>query len=471
MKSAFGIEHEEISKGRASEWRRRKTAEAQETASGAAGAAGAGAVAATPVRRSASKVSVTEGRISADDAKKILSPGYRPGNKKAIRVMAQNEPRHIANTPTTVIRYKDGSVIPFDGNHRATARIARGDPSIPVRVVEGGDRPTVSAARNVYHLAQRRLHQRRMRGSAFAPTEHTPKHAGEPSKLYTKIANASKTRSGEKGPVESLRLAGGPSTKVLRGKQVAVAGTGAALLGTAGVLHERAKEGLSKARQQPQMSNDELRRRKRIQSKTWKVGGGLGLLGTGLGVGAIVAGKPGGLRAIQRIRPTATEETSEKLKDAALYTGLTAGGVGGASSFNSAAISRAEARRRNPVGGAMSKSAADSAPTFGEEGFSKAWSALGTDYEPERKRLDRNLTEQGLLYGAGTGISAAGGWQWHKSHKQLKNLSQSAKKASEGIKTARRGRVGMAATGTGLAAVGAGEFMRRKRRSPSWASY
>ena len=207
--------------------------------SGAAAAAGLGAFASTPVRRSGAKVKIKDGRMSANDAKKVLSPGYRPGNKKAIQTMARNM-GHLENSPTKVIRYKDGHVIPFDGNHRGTARVARGDSSIPVKEIKGGERPAVSVARNAFHVGQQKIHQARMDRGAFTPGSNIGAHAGH-GKLYGKIANGSALRSGRHLSVDASRLAQGPTTKVLRTKQGLALGAGTALMGLSYSQHKKAK--------------------------------------------------------------------------------------------------------------------------------------------------------------------------------------------------------------------------------------
>lgn len=215
----------------------------RDVAAGVTGTAGAGVLATTPVRRSAAKIDVSGGSMSAKDAKKVVSPGYRPGNKRAIQVMARNL-GHLENQPTTVIRYKDKKVIPFDGNHRATARVARGDKKIPVKVVEGGERPAISVARNAYHVGQQRLHRSRMNKDVFKPTSdpkaktYTGKHAGE-TKTYSSISNASPSRSGRKVSIGATRAASGPSKAMLRTRQGATIAAGTALLGTAGHLHRK----------------------------------------------------------------------------------------------------------------------------------------------------------------------------------------------------------------------------------------
>jgi hypothetical protein len=212
-------------------------------AAGATGAAGVGTLAATPVRRSAIKANVSGGTMSAKDARKVVSPGYRPGNKKAIKTMAANM-GHLENTKTTVIRYKDDRVLPFDGNHRASARLARGDKKIPVKVVQGGERPAVSVARNVYHTAQQRIHRSRLDRDVFKPNTkagtkgYTGRHTGQ-TKTYGSIANASPSRSGKRVAIASTRSGSGPTRAMLRTRQGATVAAGSALLGTAGYLSRK----------------------------------------------------------------------------------------------------------------------------------------------------------------------------------------------------------------------------------------
>ena len=209
----------------------------RDTAAGVTGAAGAGALASTPVRRSAAKVNVSGGSMSAADTKKVVSPGYRPGNRRAIRTMAANL-GHLEDKPTTVVRYKSGHVVPFDGNHRATARVARGDARVPVNVVEGGERPAVSVTRNAYHVAQQKLHQSRMDRDVYKPNARIGRHAGE-TKAYRAIATASPARSGKRVAISSTKAASGPTKAMLRTKQGATLAAGAALLGTSAHLHRK----------------------------------------------------------------------------------------------------------------------------------------------------------------------------------------------------------------------------------------
>lgn len=90
------------------------------------------------------------------------------------------------------------------------------------------------------------------------------------------------------------------------------------------------------------MSDQELSARKKIQSASWRTTGALGLTGLGLMAGAKgptkLAAKYPKMGKLKRLDP-------KRLNDASFKVGVTAGGIGGASSFNSARISSEEARR------------------------------------------------------------------------------------------------------------------------------
>jgi len=343
----------------------------RQRAAGAAAVTGTGVLASTPVRRSAAKVDINNGQIKSSDAKKIVSPGYRPGNKRAIQVMARNL-GHLENSPSTVIRYKDGSVIPFDGNHRATARVARGDKSVPVKVVEGGERPAISAARNAYHVAGQRLHRARMNRDAFKPTARTGKHAGE-SKVYSRVANASPLRSGSRVDIGSTKLASGPTKTMLRGRQAATVGTGVALLGTAQHLSSK-KEKVGKSAKP--LSPTEIKDKKRKQSRISQATGALGLAalgGTALSTRGGQKALATGFKRINKPVPKSLQAPKREKGISSTVTPLlaTSAGLGALGSFNFASYTRAEADKgkrvkKNNYGGY------DHGNVFGSTTISKA---------------------------------------------------------------------------------------------------
>jgi len=327
---------------------------------GVAGTAGVGALAATPVRRSARKVDIKDGKISSSDAKKIVNPGYRPGNKRSIKVMARNL-GHLENSPTKIVQYKDGGVIPFDGNHRATARIARGDKHVPVKVIEGGERPAISITRNLYHGAQQRIHRERINRGAFTPNtdggspKYTGKHAGE-TKVYSTIANGSPTRSGRRVNISNSRIISGPSKMALRGRQAATVGTGAALLGVAHHLHgkKEKKESVEK-RQHATLTPAQIKQKKRTQARVSRVTGTLGLAAL---TGTALATRPGqkvlraGFKQAGRKMPKSlTAEPKEPSLNRTITPMLaTSAGIGSLGAFNFARYTGAEAEKgKRPI--------------------------------------------------------------------------------------------------------------------------
>jgi len=94
------------------------------------------------------------------------------------------------------------------------------------------------------------------------------------------------------------------------------------------------------------MSDRELSTRKNVQAQAWRVGGALGLAGTG----AFLASKAPGSARVVRAVPKAKKINAKKWEGRTIGIGATGGGLAGASSFNSASISAAEAKRsKKPI--------------------------------------------------------------------------------------------------------------------------
>jgi len=301
--------------------------------------------------------------MSAGDAKKIVSPGYRPGNTRSIKVMARNL-GHMESSPTSVIRYKDGRAIPFDGNHRATARIVRGDKNIPVKVIEGGERPAVSVARNAFHVGQQRVHRARMERGDFTPqanakkTAYTGKHAGE-GKVYSSIANGSPARSGRRVALESTRFAAGPGKVALHTKQAATVGAGLALLGGAHHLSQNRKV----EKRDRNLSQTQIDRKKKAGANLTRTTSALGLGSVAaLGV-ASAAPKLARSGKLARVIPKATEANAnlirQRTKSHLITVGVVSSGIGGYNGFNNASWQSAEARQRK-IKSQVAKSASGS---------------------------------------------------------------------------------------------------------------
>jgi hypothetical protein len=260
-----------------------------------------------------------------------------------------------------------------------------------------------------------------------------------------------------------------------------VIGAGAA--GGVGVSRHRQKSAIGKRG----MTETELRHRRRVQGKIGRTTSTLGLAGVGLaGAGALAAHKPGALRAIRKV-PKLGKTTSQGLKDAAFYTGITSGGIGGVGGFNQAAIYSAESKRRKAT--TVSKSDGIESGYFGDEGHQgvveKAWSPVNSRFDSEESRGKRASAYQGAgLVGAGAGAAYAGhqGTKLYHSAKKLKPKEvfepgvappggkYRAIKVGALKEAGKHG--GKAAAGAAVAAGGVGlaHHISRKKKS-SWQPY
>jgi hypothetical protein len=226
------------------------------------------------------------------------------------------------------------------------------------------------------------------------------------------------------------------------------------------------------------MSDAELKRRKALQGKISQTTSTLGLAGVGVGGAAALASKkPGALKHIRRM-PGLKNTTEDKLKDAALYTSLTSGGIGGVGGYNFAAYTNAESRKRKPVVKSVDN---DMDAEYGEVGIAKAWNPDGSKFNAEKKRENR-----GKAYVAGGavatgGLATAGALQGGKgealerevTRTRLSNKAYGERKpwksTARAAKVANRraGKLGLAAVGAGMTTAG----LEAGRRSKSWQSY
>jgi hypothetical protein len=512
MTSAFGIEHD-ISKAELTRDQKKSVA-----SSGAGGAA-AGALA-MPVRVRSNAEDVkrlgldkipvdTETQVPTKSVTEVSNrPGRRVQNRAYMYRAASDEKsgkwrggaKPPSQRPTEFFRTKDGSLIQSDGAHAQAGRALQGLENSPIKIHDAtsAERPTRSLAGRIVNDLGTARHKRWLRSNTGMDPEKLERKGSRlldsSVKANAKLGGGNKLSSTGKSP--SIFFKPGPSHSALRGKQAVFMGGGAAMAG--GATYGAAKLTQNNRAQwtaehrvrkqydpespknQPRMSDTELRTRRKVQSATWKTGGGLGLLGAGLGVTAITAGRGKGLRAIQRVVPSATADTTRKLERAALYTGITGGGIGGASSFNSAAISGEEARRMKVKKMPVQKNSEPLFPDvpFGvDEGIAKEWTPLGRDYDPEKRRMNRMPTEEGLLYGGG--VAGAGtAFGLNQSKKKNQALAQAAQNTSKKrvarlhtAKAKARGRGAIVAGALGAGSVGAGAFVHRQKNSGAWNPY
>ena len=256
------------------------------------------------------------------------------------------------------------------------------------------------------------------------------------------------------------------------------------------------------------MTDAQLRRRRKLQGEIGRTTSTLGLAGAGLAAGGlVVAKKPGALKALQKVPKVGPKlgatphEASTKMKNAALYTGIASGGIGGVGGFNAASIYSDEARRKKQT---TLKKGLDmdthlEMGYYGEEGhpvklpeikvpIEKAWSPTAGNFDSEAKRQKRaKVYEGGALVGAGGGAVATGlaGRSLHQSAKNIpkekmapfgdKGMPKPSQarmvtdvKALKGLKKP-AGKLGaaVAVTGGSIAAHGA---LKRKQKG-SWQPY
>ena len=250
--------------------------------------------------------------------------------------------------------------------------------------------------------------------------------------------------------------------------------TGLLASGAASKLAERRQDSVSKASDKL-MSDAELRRRRKVQSKIGRTTSALGLTGAGLAAGSILARKPGMLKKV----PILEHADHESMKDAALYTGIAAGGIGGVGGFNQAKIYADESRRRKQD---VAKGASEmEMGHYGEEGrpwlppvieeeVSKAWTPTVQPFDSEAARHKR---AKGYQAGSLVAVGASGAYaasHGRKAVRHLKTESDLPLRALKDSKAMHHG--GRAAAGTAVAAGAlAARHAIKHQEKNSWRSY
>lgn len=265
------------------------------------------------------------------------------------------------------------------------------------------------------------------------------------------------------------------------------------------------------------MSDAEIKRRKRVQGHISQTTGAIGL---GALAGTLVASRGGRntLRKIPKVerfikKPPPKDPNRDRIKGAITPALTTSAGLGGLGAFNFAAYTNAESRKRKAA--APVKKRDEMAPEYGE--VAKAWTPQTTPYDPEKKRLNRNEKQQvaafaggGTLGGAAAAQTAIAGnlkrkanegkkatAEYRSTKKKIKAIDKApitarptsdakyralhAKKSRLAPEVARAAKHGRLATknirsaaalgAAGAAAVGAGEFIRHRKKSESWQPY
>lgn len=132
----------------------------------------------------------------------------------------------------------------------------------------------------------------------------------------------------------------------IKGHEATVAGVGGAgaIVGAAG-YHSRPNK------PKKNLSQDQIDRKKKYQAFSWRATGGLGLAGMGLFTGA----KLKDAKLANKILPATKKINPDAMKNAALGTSTTAGGIGGVAAMNSANVSEAEANQHGIGNGRVKK--------------------------------------------------------------------------------------------------------------------
>lgn len=228
------------------------------------------------------------------------------------------------------------------------------------------------------------------------------------------------------------------------------------------------------------MSDTELRHRKKLQGTISQTTGALGL--TALG-GTMLATRRGGaatkaaFKAVGRSRPAALKPGKLRAHTAPILA--TSAGLGGLGSFNFAAYTNAESKKRKTMA-PIQKSQPLEMGYYGEEGhpvemkpvvvpIEKAWAPAASNFDSENSRKKRaDVYQAGALAGAGAGgtYSLQHGLKAFKAARkvkptttvgQLKPLGRHAGKAVLGA-------------GAVAAGVGAATAIGRKKQS-GWQPY
>ena len=236
------------------------------------------------------------------------------------------------------------------------------------------------------------------------------------------------------------------------------------------------------------MSDAEIRRRKKLQGHISQTTGTLGLASLGAYTASKIPGakvltktprlrRLGASRAINAINP-------KKAEGAALGLSTAGAGIGGAGSYNFAAYTGAESRKRKmqPV----KKELGMEMGYYGEEGrpiklpeikvpIEKAWSPSASNYNPEVSRRKRNQVTEVAAAGAAGGLGGASARRLHQGITLKGQAVQREMKGKSGLKARRlassRLKSGKLLGAAAAGATGAAAFTHHGRRSKSWQGY
>lgn len=277
------------------------------------------------------------------------SPKRQPGRYQAELHRAMNAGDVATDSPVRVLRTPSGRHINAGGTHRHIARQAMGKPSEYEIKDLSHEIHTSPAAKLKGKLKVAQL----SRGSKRAEAGKKVRPVGRLSRKINGVLAAASdvgddhvwnNASGLEHGVKVARRAG-------TGKAALTVGAGGLVAHAGYKKYEASKKpvrksddlsafGVSKSKP---MSEAELHRRQKLQSKIGRTTSTLGLGGLGmLGVAAATKKNPGALKRV----PGLKRANPEKFRQAALNTGVVSSGIGGVGGFNQASIYSAESRRK-----------------------------------------------------------------------------------------------------------------------------
>jgi len=231
------------------------------------------------------------------------------------------------------------------------------------------------------------------------------------------------------------------------------------------------------------MSDTEIRHRKKIQGHLSQTTGVLGLSS----LGAFAASKAPGAKVLAktpRLARAASKINPKKAEGAALGLSTAGAGIGGAGSFNFAAYTGAESKKRKPAMPVTKRGTTTGLTgdvgVYGEIG--KKWEPSSSKYDSEKSRMKRAQAYEDVG-GPATGVLAAGAGGKGVQAGKLLRTNRKIKVSARNLPNVRRamagrreaavghGKAGLALGGAAAATGAATLAVRNRNRSRSWAPY
>lgn len=321
--------------------------------------------------------------IARKTGQRLMNDRYT--SRMAGAMIDGQRPEHFDN-PMHVHRFSDGHMH-SSGMHRLWAKTMVGDTTTKVHIQDvHGPRPTKPLAAEAILRAGTRQQKKRLASGPRSP-EKIHSQAGK----FTDWADR-----------QNKRLSGGHSTELkvknpgiseaaLHTRQAAfLAGGAAAGLGVKHVVDVHRQQVAKR-----DITDEELRTRKKIQGKIGRTTSTMGLTGVAmLGTSLAMKRSPRFATKVATTPGLRRLGNADQIREKAQNLGLVAGGIGGIGGFNQARIYTEESKHKRLSKALSMESEHDMEPVYGE--FSK-------------KAFDTEEKKRGTAYGAVGGILGAPG--------------------------------------------------------------